>query len=273
MKALLLASMLFVSPALALDVCEHCEKAKLCSPHALAQKTLLGGLKAELAKGDVRDRVEALSAVAELTFEHENCRTKAVAKALIAALDDPALRVRTKVLGMLVDGQHAESTVSALVGRLGDIKRNMWGLVEWLRGKQGVHGSADDALGYTETLMEVSGEVPDDRVVKALAYALKAMPTEMRGQPVAMAATRSLLELGTRDAVKTVIKQFSPRPPSRGAVENIHGALEDFAIELEIEEYPDFTGDIKSRWERWAKKNSSRIPAKLGRWRGKSFDD
>ncbi|MFT7676859.1 MAG: HEAT repeat protein, partial [Planctomycetota bacterium] len=204
--------------------------------------------------------------------EHENCRTQAVAKALIAALDDPALRVRTKVLGMLVDGQHAELTITTLVSRLGDIKKNMWSLVDWLRGKQGVHGSVDDAMGYIERLMEVSGEVPDDRVVKALANALKAMPTEMRGQPVAMSAVHALLELGTRDAVATVIKQFKPRPPSKGAVENIHSALEDFALELEIEDYPEFDGDLKKLWESWARKNSSRIPTKLGRWIGKPLD-
>lgn len=43
-------------------------------------------------------------------------------------------------------------------------------------------------------------------------------------------------------------------------------------MELEIEDYPEFTGGVKDPCERWVRKNSSRIPIKLGRWDGRPLD-
>ena len=104
-----------------------------------------------------------------------------------------------------------------------------------------------EAMSYLKTTMQVSGVVRDDRVAAALASVLLRMPSEMRGQPVAMAATRSLLDLGTRDAVRAVMRQFDSKPEGR-ELENIHEALARFASDLGFEDAPKPGEDLSKDW-------------------------
>lgn len=268
MRALLSSALLLLSPALGLDECQVCKPGKICKPHVKYEAAELKRLRSELESDDADDRSGALIQVAALTHEHENVPSENVARILAAALEDESLRVRELAIELLTDDQHPETAVVGLVGVIEDLKRNMFGLVPSLTGAKGERGTTADAMSYIETIMRVSGEVPDDRVVKALANVLGAMPWEMYGQSVAMAATRSLLDLGTRDAVKAVLRQFNSES-TKEEMQSLHDALTDFALDLDFEDAPEFDKHARKQWDRWLKKHSRSLPKKLGKWRGK----
>lgn len=257
---------------LAPEVCDDCSTRRLCKPHAQAEAEALARLEPELDSEEAGVRMAALKELAALTEAHQNAPGQAVAERLAAALEDDSLRVRERALRLLTDGQHPEVTVEALTGVLGSFEKNMWSLVPWLTGPAEERGSMLDAMAYLETAMRVCADVPDDRVVDALGDLLLAFPSEMRGQPVAMAASRSLLELRTRDAVETVLKQFQTLQPGK-EMRNLHDALVDLAIDLEVEDYPEFGEDVDDDWERWLRKHSRRLPSKLGRWTGRPLEE
>ena len=253
------------------DVCDACRRGRLCRPHAKFEAAEIERLRPDLESDEIRDRIGALREIAALTREHQNVPTREVATILVAALEDRSLRVRDRAIRLLTDGQQPEITVVALVGLLEGFRKNMWSLVPWLTGPREERGTTADAMNYLETVMRVSGDVPDDRVVKALADVLLAMPAEMRGQPVAMAATRSLLGLGTRDAVQAVLRQFSSWSEGR-EMRNIHDALRYFALDLDVEDFPEYGGEAPEQWARWFKKHARDLPSKLGKWRGKPLE-
>ena len=272
MKALLPFSLLLLSPALALDECQACKRGKICKPHVRVEEAEFRRLRSELESDVDDDRIGALIQIAALTQEHENVPSGNVARILATALEDESLRVRELALELLTDGQHPEIAVVGLVNVIEHLKRNMFGLVPSLTGAKQERGTTADAMNYIETIMRVSGQVPDDRVVKALINVLTAMPWEMYGQPVAMAATRSLLDLGTRDAVKAVLRQFNSESTEE-EMQAVHEALTDFALYLDLEDPPEYGKKVRKQWDRWLKKHGRSLPKKLGKWRGKLAEE
>lgn len=274
MKPLLPAALLalpLAPPGRALDVCDRCQDGKLCAPHAELEAAEIARLRPQLESADPGERTSALRQVADLTARHENAPSAEVAAVLAAALEDPSLRVRTRAVQLLADGQHPETTVVSVCALLESFEANMWTLVAWLTGPDEQRGTVADAMKYLEVAMRASGDVPDDRVVEALSSVLLAMPAEMRGQTVAMAATRSLLELGTQDAVEAVLRQLSPWSETR-EMRNIHDALRDLAARLDVEA-PEYGDDAGKQWKSWFRRNGRRLPKKLGRWRGAPVED
>ncbi|MFT5153506.1 MAG: hypothetical protein ACI841_003507 [Planctomycetota bacterium] len=249
------------------DVCKYCQATRVCDKHAKLDEAEIERLSPGLSSEDARDRIEALDEIAALTEEHENAPSKAVAKVLAKALEDDFLRVRDRAAMLISDGQHPEIAVTAMLSVMSDIRASMWTLVETLMGPKHERGNVGDAMNYLETVMDSCGYLRDDRIVKALGETLMAYPTEMRGQPVAMAATRSLLALGTRDSLKTVLKQFKTFRFDN-EYENIHHALTLLAADLDIEEFPEWSVEADEEWERWSNKYSRRISSKLGKWKG-----
>lgn len=272
MRVLAASLLLLLAPSISAEVCKSCHKGKLCRPHREQEASEFERLQSALTSSDPRERYEALYDLSELASEHVNVPSAEVARALArAVLADDSLRVRERAMRLLTDGQDPEVTVETLERVLADIVSNMWTLVEWLMGPGEQRGHVGDAMNYLETAMLACGEVRDDRVVKALCRTLMAYPSEMRGQPVAMAATRSLLDLGSREAVHTVLKQFSSLRPS-DELRNLHNALESFASELDLEDQPDYGEQVGDDWERWFAKHSGRLPKKLGKWKGKPIE-
>ncbi len=272
MHPLFSIALLLFAPTIGLDECKTCKKGKVCTPHVKFEASEIKRLRGEFESDSIDDRIEALNEIAALTFEHENVPSARVAKILVTALEGGSLRVREAAIELLTDGQHAGIAVPALVEVMDDLKRNMYGLVPWLAGKKGVRGTSAEAMSYIETVMRVSSQVPDDRVLKALANVLAAMPWEMYGQPVAMAATRSLLELGTPAAVRAVLRQFNSQSGS-DEMQAINDALTDFALDLEFDDAPEYGKDASKQWNRWLKKHVRSLPSKLGKWRGKRIDE
>ena len=137
MKLLLPLAVFLLAPAPAsgLDVCKLCDKGKLCKPHAELERAEIERLRPDLESEESRVRIDALREIASLCAEHENVPGKEAAEILAAASsDDPSLRVRSRAIRLLTDGQHPETTVITLVDLHEDLKRNMFGLVPWLTG-------------------------------------------------------------------------------------------------------------------------------------------
>lgn len=283
MLALLPLVLLSFAPLPSLDVCKQCEagrKGKLCVAHAKHEKSELERLRKDLGSDDARDRMGAIRDVAELTDDHENRPSLEVGKVLAAALQDDSLRVRNLAIQLLTDGQHPETTVNALVDVLASFNKNMFDLTPWLMGPGEKRGDMSDAMQYIETTVRVCGDVRDDRVVKALAETLHTFPPEMRGESVAMAATWSLLDLGTQEAVESVIKQLSfLKVDARSSTtiadrrRRLHETLKDFATELETKAIPEYSEDAYDDWKTWFKKYGRKLPKKLGKWRGKEVEE
>lgn len=266
MLALLSAAFLALAPA-PLDDCEACRPGKTCSPHRKHDAAELKRLKPELESKDERTRMGALSAVAELTDEHSNAPTKAVAQALADALYDDRLAVRSHAIRLLADGQHPEVAVTAIAKVYGQFESDMWTLVATLMGEKGERGSVDDAMRYLEDSVRAGRGLRDDRIVKSMSSLLLAYPTEMRGEPVAMATTDALLELGTQGAVSAVVQTLGQTQDDTRK-RRIHMALVRVADEKEIDKRPSFDKKPEREWKAWLKKNKKSFPSKLGKWKG-----
>ena len=249
------------------DECADCSKSGLCKPHLEHERKELERLLPGLESEDPRDRQEALRDIAEITREHSNAPSQAVAKVLVSALEDKRIVVRETAIELLVDGQHPEIAVKAMI-ELDSFRRNMWTLAETIAGSKGEAGTTSEVMRFLGTTMESAGELRDDRIVDALAKTLKAYPEEMRGQRIAMMAVESLLELGTQSAVKAVIKQFTSIKDSERAVV-IQESLSLFASDHDIETYPEVSADWKRHWTTWLNKHQRAFPKKLGKWKGR----
>ncbi len=250
-----------------LDDCATCRPGKTCRTHVTHVREELAKLAEGLASKDAAKRATALRSAASLTEDHLNAPSRDVAKVLVAALEDGQLRNRTLAVQLLCEGQDPELAVEAVVRLIGSFESRMFSLVADLQGPKAERGSASDAMELLESTMKEARRLRDDRIVDALAAVLAAFPTEMRGEPVAMATTRSLLDLGTRDAVAAVAKQFQSRP-EESRRRAIHMALVGLGRGLELEGMPSFEDNLAKAWPSWVKKNARRLPKKLGKWTG-----
>ncbi len=256
----------------ALDVCEDCGHQKICKSHRAHDAAEIKRLGPDLESDDMNTRLRAIEAVADLARDHPKAPFKGAAEVLVEALEDDKLVVQSAAFRYLADGQHPETAVAGYVKRIKWFKGHMWTLVADMTGPNEEHGGVGDAMEVLKRAVSCGENLRDDRVVDALSGLLNAFPTEMRGEPVAMATSRALLRLGTADAVKAVIKQFGSQT-DQSKTRQIHFALKTFANRLEIEESPDFGDNVEGAWIAWSRKNKKRIPKKLGKWTGPPEED
>ena len=128
-------------------------------------------------------------------------------------------------------------------------------------------------MGLTAFVAEaLDHDLPGDPRLTRIGAVLTAMPSEMKGEPVAMAATWSLLSLGTKDALKAVLRQFKSVDSSKKK-RNIHDALVAFTMDLEYEDAPEYQKDAEKAWERWLGKHKKALTPKLGKWKGNPIED
>ena len=255
----------------AADDCGACERGKLCAPHTEEERAVLEQLAPALASKAISERIDALREVAELTMEHENAPSEAVAKVLAAGCADESLRVRSIAIDLLTEGQEPETAVVGITLVLAEIHKGYAGgnLVPTLTGEEMTPASVAQAMRYLRLTLRVAGRVRDDKVAGLLVRILKITPTEMRGQPVAMATCDSLLELGTRDSVAAVVRHLTPWEDTR-EVRRVHDALEVFAVDKDFDGYPEWGRDARNQWKRWLGRHKRALPAKLGKWRPES---
>ena len=256
-----------LTPTIPLDECEECGHQKICKTHRARDIAELKRLAPDLESEDMNTRLRALEEVADLAKDHPDAPFKGAAEVLVEALKDDKLVVQSAAFRLLADGQHPETAVAGYVKRVKWFKGHMWTLVADMTGPNEEHGGVGDAMEVLRRAVSAGESLRDDRVVDALSGLLNTFPTEMRGEPVAMATCRALLRLGTNDAVKTVIKQFSAQQDV-SKTRQIHFALRTYSNRLDIEESPEYSDNVQSDWVAWMRKNKKSIPKKLGKWTG-----
>ena len=274
MSTLLVLALLSTALPVGLDDCDRCDPGKTCRAHKQSDKQAIEALEEDLESEDLSVRIRALRGVADLRDDHENAPSKAAAKVLADALEDDKLAVRKVAVQLLVKDQHPEVAIDALVDLYGTFRGDMLDLVPSLTGRKEERGNGIEAMDYLQVAMRAAEDLPDDRVADALRAVLVAFPTEMHGEPVAMAASDALLSFGTIDAVEAVVRQFNSKPRDRQA-RRIHSALEGFAADLEVppaekSKEGDSYADI---WGAWLKKHRRGLPRKLGRFEGNFEED
>lgn len=267
MRTTLLALAL-LSGLAAADDCNACKPGKLCPPHAAEESTALERLAPDFASEEIVKRIDALREAAELTMDHENAPSEAVAEVLAAAFADESLRVRSIAISLITQGQEPETAVLAMAGALNEIVTGYGGgnLVPSLTGDDLSASAVGEAMRYLRTTLRAAGRVRDDRIVKLLVRVMQSTPIEMRGQPVTMAACESLLELGTRDSVAVVVRHLTPWEDTR-EVRRVHEALEVFAAEKGFDDTPEWGKGARDGWKKWLGRHKRALPAKLGKWR------
>ncbi|MEM8712528.1 MAG: hypothetical protein AAGG01_16360 [Planctomycetota bacterium] len=253
--------------ALAFDECDECTRGKICKSHRASDRSALKRLAADLASKDAEVRIRALRDVGALAAEHDVAPGKEAAEVLAAALEDDQLVVQVVAMKELTNGQHPEVAVTAVVKKLKWFKGHMWTLVEDMTGSNEEHGTVGQAMEMLEVSVRNAKDLRDDRIVDALGGLLLAFPTEMRGEQVAMAATRSLIYLGTPKAVKTVIKQLGSFN-NDAKMRQVHLALRTLANRLDVEDSPEFSKKAEADWSAWLRKHQRKMPKKLGKWTG-----
>ena len=169
----------------AADDCGACKRGKLCTPHTKEERATLERLAPALASEEIAERIDALREVAELTTEHENAPSVAVAKALAAGVTDESLRVRSIALDLLSDGQDPETAVVAVTRALAEIHKGYAGgnLVPTLTGDKMSPAAVGEAMRYLRLTHRIAGRVRDDKGQKGI-VALPAWAIELNNLKV-----------------------------------------------------------------------------------------
>lgn len=247
------------------DGCEDCRPGQLCEPHAEDEAETLADWGEDLESEDGPTRAAALRRIGSLTEDHPNAPSKKIAEIVAGALrEDPDLQVRIQAV-RLIAVQHPDVAVPAMVETLKEIDRGLarGDLVPSLIQDDSPE-SAGAAMRFIEETMRNAGSMPDDRCLKELLDCMKHYPSEMRGQPIHVAACRALLELGTQESVDAVIDEL-PRVLEERGVRKLHRALESLAASLDLDDAPEYSEEAAKDWTRWFSRRRSRLPKKLGR--------
>ena len=201
-----------------------------------------------------------------------------VTRTLASALHDESFEMRREAASKIATSPHQKEAVGALVEALEEIQKD-WSKRGRGRGREPL---ARDALAYAEVVVKGLGQLPDDRSVKSLTTLLSRFPP---GAPRGMVSVvaGSLVELGAREGIKSVIERLSQaaaaagrqagrggddqnrrRSGERGG-EALHRLLAKAAEERGLEGIPEWSDKAHAEWRHWFSKNQGRFPAKLGR--------
>ncbi len=214
----------FCAAFAALGDCPECKVDDLCASHQESDSKALDAARGKIRSKDLVERLAAIDAAAALTKQHENAPSRAVADLLAVALVDKDWGVRTKVVEKLLDGQHADATVKALVEALDGVRAE-FAKVGKNNDRSAGAGSimTPDGLGYAAALIDGLGALADDRCTNALVDVLKQLgpdaPSEF-AQPLA----KALLALGSRPAIEAVIDRLVAAEGSRSKARSGGGA-------------------------------------------------
>jgi len=246
------------------DDCEVCAPGALCGPHAAEERQVLAEYGGELESENADRRAAAVRAIGLTTREHENAPSVEVAAIVAKALvEERALTVRHQA-AQLIALQEPKAAVQAVVATLKELRSGLVGgdLVPRLVGK-GVPDETALAMTFLEEVLDAAGELPDDRCVSGLIGCLGAFPDEMRGQPAHLAACRSLVELRAAPGVDKVVGELEPFRDTP-EIRRIHGLLENLALALDLEEYPEWGERCGDAWEKWFRSHKKLLPPRLG---------
>lgn len=264
--ATFLALSLVLGPATAAGDCKDCLPETLCSAHAETQREALEQYRTELEVEDPARRATAVREIARTTTDHQNAPSREVAEIVVQALrKDPSLEVRRAAVKWIAS-QDPELVVPAVAMTVDELRAGLVGgdLVPRLLGKDAA-AETFEAMAFAEEVLEVAGDLPDDRCVKALLACVKQLPEEMLGQPIHLAACKSLLDLGTYDAVELVVDELKPFRDTP-EVRRVHSLLEGLSLWHELDDAPPFDEHCRDEWRGWLRRHKKLFPRSRGRY-------
>jgi hypothetical protein len=204
--------------------CPECrvqsKRVMLCTLHATEETSVLRDVRAVLSKGGEAERIAALERAASLTAAHPQAASPGVARLLSGSVGDVSLRVRTKALALLCEGQNHEEAVRGVLDGWKEAQKT-WRVLD----AKLVLGESASAEGIpvtltTEELQETPdyfvealralGQLGDERAVTALVTFLRS-PLDRTPGRFLVAASEAALELDSRRGVRGVISLLEPR--------------------------------------------------------------
>lgn len=251
MKTLLSLALLFPIVSLAPADCPDClpgtRKAKLCEPHADAEKAELKACASGLKKKVSEERLAALRELAALTEEHANAPSPMLVKTLARGLGDEEDEV---VLGTieLLGGQHPEAVLgaySAYVKKLDKRSADLIKSADKVHARQEKRSSkrTKDPVKRRREELEDEAELKElreeadalDRIIDGMSAQLGKMRDDR-----AVRALDAMLELGGRETTRNALAEL-------GNVDAAEALLRD--LERHVGRFETFAGVRRSLGE------------------------
>ncbi len=191
----------------------------LCAQHEEREREVLSEAKREFKQVDPRDRRRALKKAAMLTKSHAAAPSRDVAKFLAEGLEDDDLTVREESLELLLEGQHPDETVKALMSAWKQAKKGLdkyksdLKLTEKYKGQFSKKSTAvfdkirsfPADLSYAVKLLGSIGALPDKRCEAQLISLLEESLPKANAL-LDLAAAGGLLNLGSYEGLEAVIE-------------------------------------------------------------------
>ena len=208
----------FLSPGDCADCSYTPKRTELCSSHDAEERKVLAAAKREYDQGGPAARQRILGEVAELTGDHANAPSLAVAKFLANGLEDKEIEVRSESAKRLLLGQHPDTTAKSLVEAwrgadkkyrkyLSDLKLTAKNKDKFTKKSTAIFSRVMDfplELRHAADLLAALGALPDKRCESELIKVLGA-PVQKANAILAVTAAGGLLSLDSHDGVQAVI--------------------------------------------------------------------
>jgi uncharacterized protein YejL (UPF0352 family) len=239
------------------------------APTAASEKDLVTEFNKAYKSTDEAERLAAITALGDLSRGLEDKGTsKTVAKALAKGLDDESMEVRAAAVGQLAWGRHVDTVVAAFKGMIDDQRKEL---------EKRITRPDDESKEYIQRGVRVFHDAcravahyKDDRVVDLLSGQMQALrpntaDTELSTRLVGNLG-RSLLSLGTADAVQSAVRQTAVYTGTyqESAAKELHQALAEFATASGAAP-PEYTDTYYVAWDDWFEAAEDTFPKKLGK--------
>jgi hypothetical protein len=252
---------LLVAAVFSLETCANCtttaRDAKLCEPHAFAERALLDREAPGLKTKEPDAAIASLEAIAALTPAHSNAPSARVVQALAAAYEHQSLRVRRRAAELTGPPQHPQAGLDALSRALADTEKQakklgneVKSLDNQLSGKltdkrratlteerKACGERSSELVQWRKALMAQLTKYPDDRAVDAILASTH--------RNLLLNSDVELVRLGSKKAIRGLIEsidkgdenmakveeEFAERQAARKGLTTVGSALEEMTVE------------------------------------------
>jgi hypothetical protein len=244
------------------------------APMGPTEKDLREDFRKAYSTSDVSARVEAVAIFGNETRDlPDGGASKLVAKTLAGTLDDDAMEVCQAGVGALGWGRHPDTAVEALGDLLPELRKE----TEKLSTRPDDESRARRAqvAATYNTACEALGRHKDDRAVDALVDELRKLRprngASNASEVHARSLARALLQLGSHDAVETVVKTTQVysgavlnRNRNNATAVSLHESLSIFSEEIGYGP-PEYSLTYDQAWREWFKEHEDEFEKKLGK--------
>jgi hypothetical protein len=230
-----------------------------------SEKELLADFQKQIGDSDPAKRVEAVKALGDGTRQLEDKgASKAVAKALVRALEDPEFEVQDAAAFQLSFGRDVDTA-------LGGLKEHLDALYAALARTQKASDPAQRNTAERGRVHFLNGckamaNFRDDRGVAWLAQNLGQLRADELGESLVGKLAATALDLDALDVVTAAVKQTKV---FHGTQEEPHlhalfAALSEFAARHQTTP-PEWSAEYAAAWQAWLEANQNKFTKKFGR--------